>query len=113
MEELGLHVHILYFCCISAGENLLHYLPHGGPDALDNGVQAYGASWPWAQKQSCVHEHYDVIQLSTSVGNSYIMNPSKLPEGLLVPEFLQINCQRTDNPEYQDINQNRNVTNVG
>lgn len=55
-------------------------------------------------KYSYVHEHYDAVQFSTAVGNSYIMNPSKLPEGLLLTEFLQINSQRTDNTECKDIN---------
>lgn len=59
-------------------------------------------------KYSFVCESYDTVQFSTS----YTMNPSKLPEGLLLTEFVQINSQRTDNPECKDINQNHNITNV-
>lgn len=94
----------MFTFCIFAGKNLVHYLLHGGPETLDKGIQAYGARLTMGPKQSCVHEYYDAIQFSTSVGNSYIMNPSKLPEGLLVTEFLQINSQRMDNPKCQDRN---------
>lgn len=88
--------------CTFAGKSLVHYLPRAGPEALDRECRPMGllAVGP---KQGCVREHYCAIWLSTSVGNSYIMNPSKLPEGLLVTEFRQINSQRTDNPECQDM----------
>lgn len=60
-------------------------------------------------KYGYVHQYQDVIQFSTSVGKFYIMNPSKLPEGLLLNGCLQINFQRTDNSKCQNINQDHKI----